>query len=317
MNRHHIGLTLVSIWSITAFAQPVRSPSYLEGKSQVAEKIANRTFVKPIVKKRVMDLQIAREEADNIFSGNPVAAGKAKAAYRISENDEEYVFLSETIEYKLSKRSHAEHLMDLARYTVAEPTLCIDDDTAHAIAKSYVKRYLKQLPMGLLRHVRTAKLMDAVCRLGKSGNPEGETITQIANFEVTFERSINGVEVFGPGGKLHVYLARNGDVIGHSFILREIEETMSTPSMRPKPYPEIEDRLLSILSRSATDNTELLGVRLGYLERSRKTKQGEIPLAYMVEYSYGPHSKRLVNYYDAVTGLVLDPAANTGMGDSR
>lgn len=280
-------------------------------------KIGNKTFPLITHKKHTLSKEAANDISNAVFASNPISQNLSHTKM-VKENDNEFIFKAGTIEYRLSKIANNEMLLDLKRYTKAEKTDAIDSLAAKQIALAYIKKHMKDVDENEMFYSQVVAIM--LSTTSGYGRVQGDRTDSIANYIVMFNRQTDNIPIIGPGGKIRVYLSRNGDVVGYSKLWRkyEKEKTEYKNVVSPKKFKEKFINRITAENYSEKDIT-LKSIEFGYFEAGRnKNQKISIPM-YEMEYTYREsNSKRLIRYFDAYTGdPIEDSDAGLLKGDSR
>lgn len=255
----------------------------------------------------VFKRDIVERWALQVFRRNPVTRPVSGKGFEVKDTDEDLIFSSGSIEFWVSKPTGAEILLDLSRYTVAEKQrLRLGEKQIREIALKYVQEYMPDVDFHELRYVKIRKLMNAIGQLAPEGQVSNVAV-EIANYIVVFQRVVEGIPVIGPGEQVRIYLSVNGDVIGHSKIWRQLGRKIAVG-----PVLSTEEIKSIFIKRHAEDPVEEIVVdRLyfGYFAEGRYTSQKSLRPYYIIGYTYGPYSKRVLERYDAYTGELVNPPA--------
>jgi hypothetical protein len=257
----------------------------------------------------------ATRRADEIARTNPVAAPLRGKRFEPVENDEDVIFSAGPFEFWVTKATGSEILLNLDRYAEAEPQReTIEEAALIRRATEYVKSQLSDVDPAEVRFLQVKRQMDAAAQVNARGQVEGEIKERVANHIVIFERVIEQVPVIGPGEKIRVYFASNGDPIGHSKIWRRLGK--AGPRRSVLPAEAIRTAFVGIHEKEPGPSIEVDRLYFGYYAAGRYTRQETLSPVYILGYTYGPYSKRVLEIYDAYTGTVRRPA-DEGPADTK
>jgi hypothetical protein len=167
----------------------------------------------------------------------------------------------------------------------------------------------------------------SILQAGGEGDGEGNvkgmvSPAEVVNYMVTFEREMDSFPILGPGGKIRVYLARNGEVIGHSKLWRTYQKDKKeakTKKMKALSPGNAHKKMSDLINEQTTDETtaEFKSMKFGYFENGRHKRQNYSIPVYEFIYSYGPHSKRVLRYLDGYSGELISRAEEYLKGDIK
>jgi hypothetical protein len=251
--------------------------------------------------------EAVNKRAEAVFKSNPVTRAVWKKRFETKDTNEEIIFSAENIEFRVSKAAGAEILMDLDRYTVAEEQReALEEVKLKGIADKYIKEQLPDLNLSEIKYTKIKKIMDAVGTFDPESKKSLVDSSQVANYIVVYERIIKGIPVIGSGEKIRIYLSSNGDPIGHSKVWRQLGKRVGVV----KPVLSTDEIRKIFIRQHSKDQIESIKVdRLyfGYFAEGRYTKQKSLSLFYIIGYTYGLHSKRVLERYNAYTGEFVKP----------
>jgi len=263
------------------------------------------------------DRAALQQRAAAVFERNPVAAAKTKGrAPEASENEYGVTYRSGPIEYEVSNAAGAEILVDLDRYTRREEaSQTVDEKAIEDYARKYIAENMSDVDQGEASFAGVKKIMDSIASMSKDGKV-ADVSSGVANYIAVFQRRINKVPVVGPGEKIRVYFAANGDVVGHSRIWREIEKTPAGPARAVVSPGRVQEALAKTLAQHPAQSVEIDFLEFGYMGQGRYTRQETLNPVYLIGYKAGEESKRVIKVYDAYTGAELAPPADPP-GDAK
>lgn len=258
------------------------------------------------VKAYAADRAAIKAKASAAFANNPVAAKVKGGTPQEQENARAVRFRNGSVEFEVSKAAGAEILLDLDRYAkrgAASGT--VDNAALERNARAYVRAQMPDVNPSELQFAGVKKIMDAVAQVDAAGKATNQK-TSVANYIVIFERRINNVRVVGPGEKIRVYASPAGEVIGHSKIWRELDKTPR--GAKPVVPPgRVQETIGQSLAKHPAPSVQVDYFEFGYLGRGRYDRQDTLDPVYLVGYTAGPGSKRVVKIYDAYTGAEIAP----------
>lgn len=261
------------------------------------------------------DKAAASLKAENVARTNPVAAFLRAQEFEPAETDEDVVFSAGSLEFWVNKATGSEILLNLDRYAEAEPQHePIADAALVRRATEYVGSHLTGIDSREVRFLKIKRQMDSSGQVDARGQPTGEIKERVANHIVIFERVIGQISVVGPGEKIRVYFASNGDVIGHSKIWRRLGRAVRR---RPVlPAEAVREAFAAAHEKDPGPEIYVDRIYFGYYAAGRYTRQDTLSPVYILGYTYGPYSKRVLEVFDAYTGKVLQPI-DEGPADTR
>lgn len=250
--------------------------------------------------------------AGQIIKSNPVVQASGGKKFSLRETSDDIVFYSKKLEFRIAKATGAEMLLNLEKYTVADKDSeqkSIRAEDIKDVADKYIKEQFSNISSNDIRFVRIKKIMDAVQAYDKQSGKFSQEKVRVANYIALYERVIKGIPVIGPGEKIRVYLSSRGVPLGHSLIWRSISGQVSVT----KPVLSSDD-IKGIFIKSHGENPartiKVDRIYFGYYADGRYTQQKVLSPYYMIGFTYGPHSKRVFERYDAYTGEFLKPPAD-------
>lgn len=251
------------------------------------------------------DRKLVNKRAKKIFSQNPVTKSIWNKKFTRKETDEEIIFSSNNIEFRVAKATGAEALIDLNRYTISEKQQKIlKDEEIKEIASKYLKDQFPDINLKEVKFMKIKKIINAIGRFDLKSKKSLEISSQIANYIVIYQRIINGIPVIGSGGKIRIYLSSNGEPIGHSKIWRPLGKPILVKPVLPT------NKILRIFikrhSKDRIESIKVVRLYFGYFAKGRYTKQKNLRPFYIIGYVYGPNSKLVLERYDAYTGKFIE-----------
>jgi len=266
------------------------------------------------VKAYAMDRAAVKTKAANTFANNPIAAKARAAAPQEKETERAVQYRGGSIELEVSKAAGAEILVDLDRYAHRGPAAAaLDNTTLERNARAYIRAQMPDVNPAEAHFLGVKKIMDKVAQVGANGALSNER-TEVANYIAVFERKIGNVRVLGPGEKIRVYFAANGDIVGHSKIWRELDRT-ARGAKPVVPPGRVQDTVGKALENHPAPRVQVDYFEFGYLGRGRYSRQDTLDPVYLVGYTAGPETKRVIKIYDAYTGAEIPPPPDPAGAD--
>ena len=174
------------------------------------------------------------------------------------------------------KASGAVRYQDRSRWQVddGKANLKISDAEAE-------KRALSLIGAHKLASPREFKLLK-VTRLtvGETSQEAKRGSERVIDVGVAFQRTIGGVPVDGPGGKLIVYMDHNGELTGFDKIWRPVAKVRA-PVKQLQPPEAAEKDLLRYWAKE-TGRIDVVDMRFGYLEFGYQARQAVLQPAYVM-----------------------------------
>lgn len=257
----------------------------------------------------------AASRAENVARSNPVAASLRAQKFESAETDEDVIFSAGPFEFWVCKATGSEILLNLDRYAEAEQQQePIEEGTLLRRATEYVKSHLTDIDSREVRFLKIKRQMDSAAPVDAQGLPSGKVKERVANHIVIFERVIGQIPVVGPGEKIRVYFASNGDAIGHSKIWRQLGKVAQRRSVLPAEA--IRGAFAAAHQKDTGPGIYVDRIFFGYYAAGRYTRQATLSPVYILGYTYGPYSKRVLEIFDAYTGKVVQPT-DEGPADTK
>ena len=258
------------------------------------------------VKAYALDRAAVKAKATSAFANNPVAAKVRGTAPVETETERAVKFRSGSVEFEVSKSAGAEILLDLDRYGKRGASgAALDNAALERNARAYIRANMPDVNPAEASFAGVRKIMDKVAQVGENGALSNAR-TEVASYIAIFERKIGNVRVIGPGEKVRVYFAANGDVVGHSKIWRELDRTPR--GAKPVVPPgRVQDAIGKALATHPAPKVQVDYFDFGYLGQGRYSRQDTLNPVYFVGYTAGPETKRVIKVYDAFTGAEIAP----------
>lgn len=174
------------------------------------------------------------------------------------------------------KASGALRYQDRSRWQVDDGTANLKISDAEA-----EKRALSLISAHKLAPTREFKLLK-VTRLtvGEASADAQRGSERVIDVGVAFQRTIGGVPVDGPGGKLIVYMDHNGELTGFDKIWRPVAKVRA-PVKALQPPKAAEEDLLRYWAKE-TGRIDVVDMRFGYLEFGYQARQAVLQPAYVM-----------------------------------
>jgi hypothetical protein len=209
----------------------------------------------------------------------------------IQKTDSEFIYSEGRFVVRLWRLSGALRYYDRMRWQVddGESQIQLPDDEAVDIAQEFVKE-TELVPLDECKPLKVTHLYSETCR---RDDDQGER--RIIDAGVLFQRTIGGVPVDGPGGKVMVYLDHKGEVTGCDRIWRKIREVHRPVPVDKLRSPRYAERSLKRywspygLRRVRTEE-----MRFGYFELGRSDAQRFLQPAYIVPLRLTSDDERMV-----------------------
>ena len=204
----------------------------------------------------------------------------------------------------LFKASGAIRYQDVTRWQVddGESNLKMSDATAakRALAAISEHRLARASECELLKVTRLT--VGAANTVTKRGNE------RVIDVGVAFRRTVGGVPVDGPGGKLIVYLDHKGELTGFDRIWRPIGGVQAQVKELKDPQVAEED-LLRYWKAHEAGRIEVQRMRFGYFELGYKDAQRVLQPAYVMPLTLYSQDERI-----SMKSVHVVPAATNAVG---
>jgi hypothetical protein len=204
----------------------------------------------------------------------------------------------------LFKASGALRYQDVTRWQVddGESNLKMSDATA-------TKRALAAISEHRLARANECELLK-VSRLtvGAANTETKRGHERVIDVGVAFRRTVGGVPVDGPGGKLIVYLDHKGELTGFDRIWRPIRGVRAQVKELKDPQVAEED-LLRYWKAHEAGRIEVQGMRFGYFELGYKDAQRVLQPAYVMPLTLYSQDERI-----SMKSVHVVPAATNAVG---
>ena len=116
--------------------------------------------------------------------------------------------------------------------------------------------------------------------VGEANSETKRGSERVIDMGVAFQRLVGGVPVDGPGGKLIVYMDRNGELTGFDRIWRSVAKVRA-PVRQLLPPKAAEEDLLRYWEQE-TGRIDVLDMRFGYVELGYRARQAVLQPAYVM-----------------------------------
>jgi hypothetical protein len=177
--------------------------------------------------------------------------------------------------FTLYRASGAFRYQDQTRWQRDDGTsnVKLQDAEAVKLAQRVVAQY-ELAPLKELQVLRVTRL-----NVGSFGAEGGKPEERVIDIGVAFQRTIAGVPVDGPGGKVIVYLDHEGKPTGFDRTWRETAAVYKP--VESLLSPENAQAQLERYWRAQPGRIQVTGVRFGYFERGRQETQRIMQPAYV------------------------------------
>jgi hypothetical protein len=149
----------------------------------------------------------------------------------------------------------------------------IQDAEAVKLAQRVVGEY-ELAPLNELQLLKVTRL-----NVGSSGPAGGKPEQRVIDVGVAFQRTIGGVPVDGPGGKVIIYLDHEGKPTGFDRTWRQTAAVYKP--VESLISPQAAQSQLQRYWRAQPGTIQVTGARFGYFERGRQETQRYIQPAYV------------------------------------
>ena len=177
----------------------------------------------------------------------------------------------------LFRASGAIRYQDQTRWQLddGKSNLKISDEEAAKLALSHVAKHD-------LAPVKECKLLKVSRLTVGDGNVDAKRGNErIVDVGVAFQRTIGGVPVDGPGGKVIVYLNQKRELTGFDRIWRPTKGVQAAvPELRSPKLAEAD--LMRYWRRSGSPSIDVYDIRFGYFERGFEENQRVLQPAYIM-----------------------------------
>jgi hypothetical protein len=180
------------------------------------------------------------------------------------------------LELIMYRASGAIRFRDRSRWQVDDGRVDfkLEDQGARRIAQNFVRKY-RWAPSAEVRFLKAAHL-----RVGEMNGKTRESYERMIDVAIALQRVIDKVPVDGPGGKIVVYLDREGEITGFERIWREIAGRYERAGSLRSPQAAIEEMAAQWKGRQGI--VEVTEVRYGYFEAGWRVRQGYLQPAYVI-----------------------------------
>jgi hypothetical protein len=229
----------------------------------------------------------------------------ASRAGQILFDDDEMTYTEGPYEVTFGKASGAMRYSDASRWQVDDGSnIRMSDDDAIAEAKKYVRKY----ELASLRDCQVLRVSRLrVGTLEQGGERARERVIDVG---VLFQRLIDRVPVEGPGGKLMVFLNKEGEMTAVEQVWRPIGRVRrSVPARMLKEPALAESSVRRLAPRLQADRVEVEDMRFGYYEAGVCEVQTVMQPAYVMPLILRSPREEMV-----VRSLHVVPAAQKPLG---
>lgn len=202
-----------------------------------------------------------------------------RAAGEIVSTNDEMSYHEGPFSITIGRRSGAMRFVDRTKFMVddGETNIRMSDDTAIATAKEIISKF-KLASLNDCKPLRVTRLR--VGTLKKGANEAKERIIDVG---VLFQRFVDGVPVYGSGGKIMVYLDKDKQLIGVDRVWRDISTiTRPVPRLELQKPRYAEARLRRSFSRARSPRIEVKEMSFGYYEGGLCDVQRTLQPAYIM-----------------------------------
>jgi hypothetical protein len=187
----------------------------------------------------------------------------------------------------LFKASGAIRYQDQTRWQVddGKANVKMSDATATRLALELIKRH-RLAAAGECRPLKVTRLT-----VGEANTETRRGSERVIDLGIAFQRTVGGVPVDGPGGKLVVYLDHKGELTGFDRIWRPIRAVQAQVKELKDPQVAEED-LLRYWKPHDLGRIEVGETRFGYFELGYQDPQRVLQPAYVMLLTlYGPDER--------------------------
>jgi hypothetical protein len=179
----------------------------------------------------------------------------------------------------LRKRSGAVRYYDSNRWQMDDGKSNVRMSDAQAV--NIAKAFLRSTKLVPLRDCKLLKVSRLCVGSMRSGDRRAEE--RVIDAGVVFQRTIGGIPVEGPGGKVMVYMDAKGDVTGCDKIWRDIERLhRSVPTNQLRAPKVAEDDVTKYWKKTYFSRVDVVETRFGYFELGPGDAQRYIQPAYVM-----------------------------------
>ena len=238
-------------------------------------KFVKRLIAAPTVKTNIHSLTVPTITAKAVAElAKGLGYQSAKAVQ--SEDPVKFTYKAGQHVVSLFKNSGAVRYADATRFQVDDGKAHIDvpDAEAQKLALAAAKQH-NLFPGDTYKLLKVSRLT-----VGESGPETKKATSRVVDLGVCFQRTVSGVPVDGPGGKLVVYLDHKGEMTGFDRIWRPIKAVQS-PVKALHPPTIIEPSLARYWSLHGASLLQVDEVRFGYFELGYNDKQTVLQPAYV------------------------------------
>lgn len=309
-------MLIVCLLMLNAVGKMTSTPGFQASINALNESLKNESVADvqfDSLSSAVKDDTLLRKKVDAIFKTNPITKRLKNIAVAFKQDADELIFNSDEVEYRVSKKTGDEMMLDLKRYGKKEETPLISEESAKEIARKFIQDQIRDIQQTDMNYLQTVKTLQSTQSVDKQGNPYGQIKTDTINYIVFFERKIDNKSIVGPGGKIRIYVSRNGDVFGYSKLIKKYKKNkVNKKAMSPLA-------IVDKLAKNDNDSKEkkLSSIKFGYFEHGRNKTENNFVPAYEVVTDNGPDQKRSIDYYNAITGEKLFVHSQIHKGDDR
>jgi hypothetical protein len=193
----------------------------------------------------------------------------------VTSDADKLAYVNGSLELTMYRASGGIRFLDRARWQVDDRTtdLKIEDAAAIRLAQGVVRK------QKLARLAETKVLKVARLRIGEATREGKEVYERTIDVAVALQRIVDKIPVDGPGGKVIVYLDRDGQPTGFERIWRKLGVVYRRGSYRT-PQSAIDE--MAAQFRAKRGVLEVQDVRFGYFEEGWRSRQQYLQPAYIV-----------------------------------
>jgi len=269
--------------------------------------MANVKFLKrleaaPKVKTQIHALAAPRATAKAVTEFARAIGVDSKRAV-VAQDPVKFTYTAGQHVVALFKASGAVRYHDDTRWQMddGKADLEIADAKAQKLALAVIKKH-KLAPMDEFKLLKVSRLM-----VGEANTKTKKGSERAIDVGVAFQRTVGGVPVDGPGGKLIVYLDHKGELTGFDRIWRPIKGIQASVKELRDPQLAEED-LVTYWKAHDTGRIDVDDVRFGYFELGYQDVQRVLQPAYIMPITLvGPDERikmKTVHVFAAATNAV-------------
>ena len=240
-------------------------------------KITGKLIATPRAATKIYSLKAptVNEKAVRALAGQFGMSADAKSGAVTSDVDK-LTYLEGHLELTMYRASGGIRFIDRARWQVDDlkTDFKMEDAEATRFAQSFVKK-ANIAPSAEMKFLKAARL-----RVGEATEGGKEASERTIDVAVALQRQVDKVPVDGPGGKVVVYLDRDGKPTGLEKIWRETAGVYRKAAAYRTPQNAIDDMAAHFKAKRAT--IEIQEMRFCYFEQGWRSKQQYLQPAYVI-----------------------------------